>query len=177
MTDPEAESVVAREDPFQWEALARAAAQTSDENDDPLRGVQQLLAFELSGSPYAIRVECIREIVRIRPIASIPRVSGDVRGVISLRGEILQVIDLRRRIGMEPIEPDRRSRIIVVQAEDGSTAGLLVDGVREVLRVQSETIRPNASSEAGFVESICVRGEQFVSLINLQRVLEIDVDS
>ena len=103
----------------QWERLARRAARRSEaraEDDDR----QQLLCVSIDGSRYALRVERVRQIVRVRPIAPVPRVPRAVRGVISLRGEILQVIDLRRRLGSTPTEPTRSTRIVVVHGGDAT---------------------------------------------------------
>jgi purine-binding chemotaxis protein CheW len=155
-----------------WDALAREAAQQREVGSEPVE-LLQLLTFELAGAPYALPVECVREIVRIRPITPVPRVPEDVRGVISLRGEIVQVVDLRRRLGLEPVEPGRRSRVIVVHGGDGQVTGLLVDAVIEVLSVTDDALRP-ASGEAGSVETLCVRGDEFVSLVDLERVLAVD---
>ena len=93
--------------------------------------------------------------------------------MISLRGEIVQVVDLRRRLGLVPAEPTRSSRIIVVHGSDGRVAGLLVDAVREVLSVSEEALQP-ATGEVGAVEALCVRGEEFVSVVDLERVLAVD---
>ena len=158
-----------------WADLARRAGSSgaSEERQDDLR---QLLTFEVASSPYAIPVERVREIVRIRPITPVPRVPAEVRGVISLRGEIVEVIDLRRRLNLDPAEPVRSTRIIVAHGEDGRVAGILVDAVREVSRVPEDAIRPAVSAELGAVESLCVRGDEFVSLIDLDRVLQIHAD-
>jgi purine-binding chemotaxis protein CheW len=155
-----------------WDVLAREAAQRRDFGSEPVE-LLQLLSFELEGAPYALPVECVREIVRIRPITPVPRVSEDVRGVISLRGEIVQVVDLRRRLGLERVEPNSRSRVIVVHGGDGRVAGLLVDAVTEVLSVADDQLRP-ASGEAGSVETLCVRDEEFIFLVDLDRVLAVD---
>jgi purine-binding chemotaxis protein CheW len=155
-----------------WDALAREAAQQRDFDSEPVE-LLQLLCFEIEGAPYALPVECVREIVRIRPITPVPRTPEDVSGVISLRGQIVQVLDLRRRLGLERVEPGRRSRVIVVHGGDGRVAGLLVDAVTEVLSVADAALRP-ASGEAGFVDALCVRGEEFVSLLDLDRVLAVD---
>ena len=77
------------------------------------------------------------------------------------------------RIGLERVESNRRSRVIVVHGGDGRVAGLLVDGVTEVLSVAEDALRP-ASGEAGSVEALCVRDEEFVSLVDLERVLAVD---
>jgi purine-binding chemotaxis protein CheW len=162
-------------DPRHWEALARAAAQGGKEESErslPL----QLLTFELDGAPYAVPVERVREVVRIRPITRVPRVPIAVSGVISLRGEVLQLIDLRRRLSLPPVEPTRASRIIVIRYDEGRAAALLVDAVTAVLRVTEDAILPATHRESGAVDALCVRGDEFVSLINLARVLEIDAE-
>jgi purine-binding chemotaxis protein CheW len=157
----------------EWDAIARAAAERGDESavgDD----IQQLLAFEIDGTPYAMPVDRVREIVRMRPVTPVPRISEYVRGVISLRGEIIEVVDMRRRLGLDPIEPTRRTRIIVARSNSGEVAAILVDAVREVLRIKSDAIRPVSGSESSVVENLCACGDQFVSLIQLDRVLAID---
>jgi len=156
-----------------WEELARGAASDAEDcvGADVLR---QLLTFEVGGATYAVPVESVREIVRIRPITPIPRVSADVRGVIALRGEVVQVVDLRRRLGLEPIDPSRKSRIVVVHQDDGRVTGLLVDAGREVLRVPEDAIGPPAGGESVAVEALCNHGDEFVSLVALDRVLQVD---
>jgi purine-binding chemotaxis protein CheW len=156
-----------------WDALAREAASAGTEAA-AIDEIRQLLAFELDGTAYAVPVEQVTEIVRMRPVTPVPRFPEDVLGVISLRGEIVELIDLRRRLGLAPTSPTRRSRIIVASNSAGEVAGMLVDSVREVLRIPSEAIRPAAGSESSAVEGLCAVGDQFVSMIELDRVLTVD---
>jgi purine-binding chemotaxis protein CheW len=156
-----------------WQDLARRAAERRSAEVESL-AVRQLLTFVLDAAPYAVPVERVREIVRVRPITPVPRVPQDVCGVISLRGEILEVIDLRRRLRLNSAPNGRASRIIVAHAADGGVAGLLVDGVSEVLTVAEDALRPTTSAETGNVETLCVRGDRFISLIDLDRVLGFD---
>ena len=158
-----------------WEDLARSAGAAPAENAP--EELHQLLTFEVADTAYALPVESVREIVRIRPITPVPRVSEDVRGVIALRGEILQVVDLRRRLGVPSVEPSRKSRIVVVHQGDGRVAGMLVDRVQEVLRVPADSIGAPAGGESRGVEKLCNRGEEFVSILALDRVLQVDVES
>jgi purine-binding chemotaxis protein CheW len=158
-----------------WDQLARVASNRPDAAEDQ-ESLRQLLAFELDGAPYAIPVERVREIVRIRPITPVPRVPDEVCGVISLRGEIVQVIDVRRRLRLAPANPTRSSRIIVLQDDEGRVAGILVDAVTEVLRIAEGAIRPVPSGEASAVESLCKRGERFVSMVDLEYVLSIHAE-
>jgi purine-binding chemotaxis protein CheW len=158
-----------------WEELARGVA-GKQADGDTFEEMRRLLTFEVDSTPYALAVERVREIVRIRPITPVPRVSRDIRGIISLRGEIVEVVDLRRRLDLPPTEPVRSTRIIVVNGEDGRVAGILVDAVREVLSVSEDSIRAAVGGEAEAVESLCACGEQFISLIDLDRILQIDAD-
>jgi purine-binding chemotaxis protein CheW len=155
-----------------WDQLARVAGGAADAGGES-EILRQLLTFEVGGTPYAVPVENVREIVRIRPITPVPRVTSHVRGVISLRGEIIQVVDLRLRLGLPAIETSRSTRIIVAHTED-RVAGLLVDAVTEVLRVKEETIGPVGGGEGGAVAALCARGDDFVSMIDLDRVLDVD---
>jgi len=158
--------------PESWEELARAASshRSSPATAEALR---QLLCMGVDGAPYAVPVENVREIVRVRPITPIPRAASAVRGVISLRGEILQVIDLRLRLRLAAVAPARSNRIVVVQVEDGRVAGVLVDEVREVLRVPESAIGAPVAADAGIVAALCANGGQFVSIVDPERLLEV----
>lgn len=155
-----------------WESLARAAVSGESQEEITLR--REFVTFRLGQDAYAIPIERVREVVRLRPITPMPRVPTAVRGVISLRGEVAQVIDLRTRLGMDPVPASRTSRIVVVHGEDGTVAGLLIDSVRGVLRLSEEEIRSNAANEADVVVSLLTDGGVFVSLLDVDRVLALD---
>ena len=161
--------------PGGWEELARGAARREAEAADAeLR--RELLVLWLDGDPYALPVERVREIVRMRAITPVPRVPEAVRGVISLRGEIVQVIDLRRRLHLPPADDgagSRRARIIVLDSDDGQLTGLLVDRVSEVLRIAEEGLRPPAARESDAVAALAAYGERFVSLFDVERLLDL----
>jgi purine-binding chemotaxis protein CheW len=127
----------------------------------------------LAGAPYAVPVERVREIVRLRTVTPMPRTPDWLRGVISLRGEVVQVVDLRMRLGLACSEPTRKSRIIVLHGdEEDRLAGVLVDAVREVLRVAPDAICPSTSSDLMAVQEMCRNGDEFVSILDLERALE-----
>lgn len=155
-----------------WDELARAASAPSAGEETSLQ--RELLVFELAGDPYALPVERVREIVRLRAIAPMPRVPRPVRGVIGLRGEIIQVLDLRLRLGLAAAEPTRKSRIVVLHAEDGRVAGLLVDAVSEVLRLPEDALAPAPPGESEAVAALCQRAGRFVSLLDAEKVLDLD---
>jgi len=159
----------------EWQSLARAAAR-GGELDQEVEVLRELLTFRLAQAPYAIPVERVREIVRPRQVTPMPRVPGAVIGVIALRGEIVQVLDLRRRLDLPAPVPGRSSRVIVLHGEDERVTGVLVDEVREVLRVREEAIRQTSASDGGYVSELCSRGDEFISMIDVDRVLDLGGD-
>jgi purine-binding chemotaxis protein CheW len=157
--------------PRGFEDLARAAARREAADERTLR--REFVTFTLDGDPYALPIERVREIVRMRPLTPVPRVPAPIRGVISLRGEVVQVLDLRRRLGLPEREPTRASRIVVLHGEDGGVTGLLVDSVRDVLRITEDLVRPTDRGDCEGVSALLSRGDQFVSLLDLERVLDL----
>lgn len=164
--------------PTPWVDLARAAGGRLGGAgvEETATGLRDLLVIWLDGDPYALPIERVREIVRLRPITPVPRVPAAVRGVVSLRGEIVQVLDLRCRLGLPDValNPDlRRHRIVVLHGEDGQLAGLLVDRVSEVLRTPDAATRESAARESETVSALVPYGERFVSLFDVDRLLDL----
>jgi len=159
-----------------WETLARGAARAGAEGET-VELIRELLSFRLDDSPYAIPVERVREIVRLRDVTHVPKVPEWVLGVVALRGEVVQVVDLRMRLGLPIRERSRRSRIIVLHGDDDRITGVLVDAVDQVLRVSEEAFRSASSNaEVAAVTELCLRDGDFISVVDLDRVLELRAD-
>ncbi len=153
-----------------WAQLARAAG--GGRRDETPQLLCELLTL-LASDEYAVPVERVREIVRMRRITPMPRVPRAVLGLVALRGEMVQVVDLRARLGLEAATPSRRSRIIVLHGQDGQVAGLLVDAVCDVLRVPEQALVAPPAGEIGAVEALCARGDRFVSVLDVDRILDL----
>lgn len=113
------------------------------------RRTGKYLTFTLGGEDYGIGLTAVREIVEILPITPVPHVSAAVKGVINLRGKVLPIVDLKERLGVEGESPGERRCIIVVEvarAEGTLLAGLLVDGVSDVLFIKGENIEDTPST-------------------------------
>ncbi len=137
---------------------------------------EQLVAFHLSDEVYGIDIAAIHEIIRLQEVTQVPRTSDDIEGIINLRGKIVPILNLRRRLGLPCNERTPKSRVIVVDV-DQVTVGLEVDSVIGVLRLSENCIeQPNEMM--GAIDADCVRGvgktdENLVILLNLQYVLRL----
>jgi len=101
------------------------------------------LTFTLADEEYGIGILKIKEIIGMMSITTVPQTPEFVKGVINLRGKVIPVMDLRLRFGMEPIDYNERTCIIVVEIEGVAGTiqiGLVVDTVSEVLNINSEDI-------------------------------------
>ncbi len=94
-----------------------------------------LLSFALAGEGYAVDLGAIQEIVVPPPVTPVPRAARSVLGVCSVRGQLVTVVDLRHCLGLPTEAPTRRRRILLGRTEDDEVMGLLVDEVRQVVRL------------------------------------------
>lgn len=135
----------------------------------------ELLGFLLADEEYAIDILEVKEIVRLQPITAVPRSPDWIRGIVTLRGVIVPIFDLRRRLGLAETEQGADARIVVAHRGD-ELAGLVVDRITEVVRVPAERIEPPPQtigvSEAEYLRGVVRFEERLVILLNLARVLE-----
>lgn len=112
---------------------------------------EQVVVFDVAGESYGVPVGAVREVLRVpEAMTRLPRSPDLVVGAIDVRGTVLAVVDQRRRFGLAPGEAGQRRRIVVLEA-GGTAAGLLVDGVSRMLRLDADAIRPapDFSGDAG----------------------------
>ena len=104
--------------------------------------------FLLGGDLYGVELARIKEILSPPPITLVPRAPPAIVGVCSVRGLLVTVMDLRLRLELEARPPTRRARILLVTTDPGEVVGLLVDEVRQVVRLSEDEIElaPRASA-------------------------------
>jgi purine-binding chemotaxis protein CheW len=105
--------------------------------------VGKYLTFQLAKEEFAVQVLHVREIMGVQEITAVPQMPYHVKGVLNLRGKVIPVVDLRLKFGLPEIEYTQRTCIIVVQIEGNAgkiSTGIIVDGVSEVLTLQTADI-------------------------------------
>jgi purine-binding chemotaxis protein CheW len=142
----------------------------------PAAAQRRVLTFDLGAEEYGLDILRIREISRIRAVTPVPRAAPFLLGVLSLRGTVLPVMDLRMRMRMPAAPMGPSSRILVVHRED-ELFGLVVDRVRQVVRLTDDEIEPPPpglpSSEAELLAGIGrpAGGRRLVILVELDAIL------
>ncbi len=103
--------------------------------------MKQLVSFRLANEEFAVEILKVQEIMRFQEITQVPQLPDFVEGVINLRGNVIPIIDLRKKFGFEMKEKDALTRIIVVNVQN-KIMGLVVDAVEQVLRLSEDQIEP-----------------------------------
>ena len=154
-------------------------AKTEAENDDTL----ELVSFAVEGQEYALPIDQVQEIVQApETVSHVPNAGSRVLGVIDLRGRLLPVVSMRRVFGLPVTDLEPQNRIVVVSLDDG-VVGVVMDTVREVLRVPHELVAPLPGFVAGEgagigrkseVESVCrlEDGKRLVSVLSVNRMFD-----
>lgn len=125
---------------------ARLARSVSDRG--PIR---EFLVFLLAGELYGVELTRIKEILSPPPITQVPRAAREVVGVCSVRGLLVTVLDLRRKLRLVERPLTRRARVLLATSELGEVIGLLVDEVRQVVRLSENEIEVAAAALGGDV--------------------------
>ncbi|HAT09948.1 MAG TPA: chemotaxis protein CheW [Planctomycetes bacterium] len=135
------------------------------------------LTFALGDESFALPILRVREIIGITDITPVPRMPAHVRGVLNLRGKVIPVIDLRRRMGFEPVPDHKRTCIVIVQTGSGAEAilvGAVVDRVSEVRDIPPSQIEPppqfGAIADPGCITGVGKGGKHVVMLLDTDRV-------
>lgn len=154
-------------------------AQAAPRKDESASQLVQLVTFELFGEIFAVPIVDVREIILMTQITPVPQAPTFVDGVINLRGQIIPIVDLRRRFGLNSNVANEDSRIIVVELSPTLVVGLIVDAVREVERIPATVINPPPALVAGSIGSEYIKGisnheDKMIIHIDMRRVFNTD---
>lgn len=136
---------------------------------------KQYIVVKLGNEQYGIDIQYIDNIVRMQRITRVPKAQSYFNGVINIRGEIIPVMSLRLKFGLEPDEITNASRIIIIKLEPQAAIGIIVDEVKEVVTLEDENIDKTSGvsndERAAFLYGVGKQGEGLISLLNLHAVI------
>jgi purine-binding chemotaxis protein CheW len=143
-------------------------------NDVAAKKGAQYLTFQLGNEEYAIDILGVQEIKGFSTLTPIPNSPPHLKGVINLRGTVVPVVGLRERFGMDPVQYDRFTVIVIVSVGTKSV-GIVVDAVTDVLTLDSGQIDPppdmGASVDTSFITGMAKTAERLVVVLDVERAL------
>ena len=141
---------------------------------------RQLVTFKVANEEFAVDIMLVQEIIRLEKVTKVPHVPAFVEGVVNLRGNVLPVIDLRKRVHLADKEYSDATRVVVMDIR-GVKTGIIVDAVSEVLRVQARDIEPAPAivrSRYGdhIIEGVgkLNKGERMFLLLRAEELLKVE---
>jgi purine-binding chemotaxis protein CheW len=140
----------------------------------------QLVVFGVGKELYGVGIGSVQEIVRVPDVTEVPDAPNFLEGVINLRGKVIPVIDLRKRLRLDGKEKTKSTRVLVTESTEstGHLVGLLVDFVSEVRKVQPEAVEdpPEMVSAVGvgYITGVAKVEEKLIILLDLKKVLDVE---
>jgi purine-binding chemotaxis protein CheW len=146
---------------------------TDDEEEDSQEN--KYLTFRIGNEIYGVAISTVTQIIEMQKITVVPDMPGYIKGVINLRGQVIPIMDLRLRFGMEERDYDDRTCTIIVNI-DGRSIGFVVDTVLEVVDIPDKDIEPppefkSASGHDRYISGIGKVGEEVKILLDAGRVI------
>ncbi|HWI64786.1 MAG TPA: chemotaxis protein CheW [Symbiobacteriaceae bacterium] len=137
--------------------------------------ITQLVVFQLGSELYGADISVVREVSPLQRVTRVPRTPKYIEGVTNLRGRVIPVVDLRRRLGL-PVSAATKSTRIAVAELEGGQVGMIVDAVLEVLRVPQSSIEPPSQLlskvDSEYVQGVAKVDNRLIILLDLARVLQ-----
>ena len=135
----------------------------------------QYIVVSIGNEQYGINIQYIDNIVRNQRITRVPKTQTYYKGVINLRGEIIPVMSIRLKLGLEDDEYSDKTRIIIIKV-DGATIGVIVDQVKEVVTLETDDIENVARTESlvasGYINGIGKNMGELISLLDIVALIE-----
>lgn len=139
--------------------------------------LQQFVTFLIGPETYGVDVLRVHEIIGMTDITFIPNSMSFMKGVINLRGNVVPVVDMRKKLGMDEREYDATTVIIIVEVKSISI-GMIVDAVSDVLDISVESIQdtPHFSTkiESDYIKNIGRKDDNLIIILNVDRILTSD---
>jgi len=136
--------------------------------------LRQLISFSVGEEEYGLELPRVKEVIRVRQTTWLPGAPSFVKGIINLRGDVIPIIDLRDKFGLESREYTAQTRVIVVEVE-GRLLGLVVDSASQVVRIPADMIEPPPAVPGGLSKGLITgvgkMEDRLVVLLNADSIL------
>lgn len=133
----------------------------------------QYLTFSLGNEEYGVDILKVQEIKGYTVTTRIPNSPHDVVGVLNLRGTIVPIVDLRRKFGLDTVEYDQFTAVVVMVVQN-RVMGMIVDSVSEVMNIPASSVQPPpdfGGIRSNMLQGMAKMGEKFITLLDIDAVL------
>lgn len=140
-----------------------------------IKEIFQYIVIKLGDENFGIDINYIDNILRMQQITRVPKVPAYLKGVINLRGEVIPVMSLRLKMGLEEDNIGRDTRIIILKIESEGSVGVLVDEVKEVIKLSEDQIESTTGENVApesrrFVSAVGQNGDQLISILDINTI-------
>ena len=132
---------------------------------------KQYIVVQIGNEKYGIDINFIDNIVRMSKITRVPKVQSYFKGVMNLRGEIVPVMSIRKKMGLPEDVITDASRIIIIKLEEKGSIGIIVDEVREVITLNMAEVEKQTAKDS-FINGIGKNGDELISLFEINAIVE-----
>jgi purine-binding chemotaxis protein CheW len=153
---------------------------TSTDEEQEKDRLLQLVGFVIGNEQFGVNILMVQEIIRSTPITAVPNSPDFIEGVINLRGSIIPVIELRKRLNLYDLEKDSdEDTWIIILDVEGRVTGFIVDSVTEVIKIEESTIEPPpeivvAGLKSQYIRGVCKLEKRLLILLDFNRILLLD---
>ena len=154
---------------------------TTNSSKQPKSEVAQYLTFQAANEVFAIGILDVKEIIEIDAITRVPMMPAFIAGIINLRGSVVPVVDLAKRLGRHASIVSKKSCIVLVEInheEDSQTVGMMVDEVNEILEIDEEHTQPppdfGTDIRTDFIRAMGRVDDKFMILLDVNHVLSVE---
>jgi purine-binding chemotaxis protein CheW len=142
--------------------------------------LRQFISFSVGDEEYGLELLRVKEVIRVHEITWLPKAPAFVKGIINLRGDVIPLIDLREKFGLESLDQTAQTRVIVIEVE-GRLMGMIVDSASQVVRIPADQIDPPPPVLGGpsreFITGVGKLEDKLTILLNVDAILTVDEKS
>ena len=139
-----------------------------------------MVGFMVAGELFGVDILMVQEILKDISITAIPDAPEFIEGVVNLRGNIIPIIDLRRRLKLSGIKQDKPKEIwIIILNVSGRVTGFIVDRVTRVIKLPIDAVKPPpdmvvAGLKSDYISGVCKLEKQLLAILDFNRILVVE---